>query len=467
MAYDTRAAAGRTHGERMIKLSRLAHRLSTCVLVSCAVGCFEDPEPRGADLDGGIHFGALDAGPTLVQRADGATTLVYENLAPLDILFVVDSSGSMASEQEKLARELTRMVHVLTSGDRYAGREDQVPPGLSEKARRFTPVSSLHVGVVSANMGGIDAPTGTQAAVLACKGLGDDGILQHSTDRAVEGVVAGRQEFQDYAQGDIVIPPSPECQLPLQPAYQSYLTSEDPAAVGLAFRCVARLGVRGCPFEQQLESMWKALAPSTAPKGAPKGLFTFLNGSVGQGDRANQGFLREHAVLAIVHLTDEEDCSVTDEGKVLFSQSNDAVAEYGPLNLRCGLALDRADTLVHDTERYVLGLRSLKPGHPERIVFAAVVGVPAAPIQAGASFDQLLDLPEMQFREEPLKLGFPATACRLMSDGRNNDAYPGRRFIEVAQGLGAQSVVESICAETYGPVLDRVVDKIAPLLGGG
>jgi hypothetical protein len=400
-----------------------------------------------------------------VQLADGATSLVYEPVSMLDILFVVDNSGSMASEQEKLARELTRIVHVLSSGDRYAQREDQVPPGLSDKARRFTPVSSLHIGVVSTNVGGIDQPPGSQPSILSCAGLGDDGKLQHSTEVAVNGVVAGNKEFEGYLNGETVIAPSAECQLPAQPSYQSYLTSDDPAAVGLAFRCVARLGVRGCSFEQPLESMWKALAPSTAPKGAPKELFTFRAGSAGQGDRENQGFLRENAVLAIVHLTDEEDCSITDAGEALFSLSRAVGDQYGPINLRCGLEADNKK-LVQDPQRYVSALRSLKPGHPERVVFAAVVGVPPAAIQAGVSFDELLALPEMQFKEHPQKLGFPTPSCSVLSDGRNNEAYPGRRFVQVAKALGAQSVVESICAETYGPVLDRVIDKIAPQLGG-
>jgi hypothetical protein len=462
----TRGRAGRMQQKGLMKSrSGLASRFSAWVLAACAVACFDEPDPRGPDLDGGVSLGSLDAGQRrYVQLSDGALSLVYEPVTALDILFVVDNSASMASQQEKLARELTRMVHVLTSGDRYAEREDQVPSGLSDKARRFTPVSSLHIGVVSTNMGGMDtAPWGRQTAADSCVGLGDDAKLQHSTENAVRGVVARRQEFDGYLEGETVIAPSPECVLPDQPAYQSYLTSGDPSEVGLAFRCVARLGVRGCPFEQQLEAMWKALAPSTAPKGAPTDLFTFRDRSTGQGDRANEGFLRENAVLAVVHLTDEEDCSITDAGKVLFSLRTEATSKYGPLDLRCALHAEDK-TLVYDTERYVSGLHSLKPGHPERIVFAAVVGVPAGPIAAGASYDDLLALPEMQLREQPLEPGILATSCMLMTDGRNNDAYPGRRFLQLAKSLGAHSVVESICAETYGPVIDQVINKIAPHL---
>ena len=82
------------------------------------------------------------------------------------------------------------------------------------------------------------------------------------------------------------------------------------------------------------------------------------------------------------------------------------------------------------------------------------------------SLEEILELPEMQFGENPLKPGFPRTSCSLLSDGKNNEAFPPRRIVQVAKSLGAQSVVESICAETYGPVLDRVIDKIAPQLGG-
>lgn len=433
-------------------------------LVTCAMGCVEEDWAIERNLDAAIAV-SLDGRVTILRPttpSDAGAEEEDPSVSALDILFVIDNSGSMASEQEKLARELTRMVKVLTSGDRYADREDRVPPGLTEKARRFSPVKSLHVGVVSTNMGGIDSPTGTQPALLACRGRGDDGVLQHSTDVALHGVIARRQEFQSYEEGAVVIPPSPECQLPPQPPYQSYVTSSDPSAVGRAFRCVAQLGVRGCPFEQQLESMWKALAPSTAPLGEDVSLYTFSGGSQGQGQGENRGFLRKNAVLAIVHLSDEDDCSVTDPGKDLFSQSAESNAVHGPLNLRCGRQNPR---LVHDTERYVKGLRALKPGHPERVVFAAVVGVPAAPVAAGKTVDELLALPEMEFGEDPLKPGFPRTACSLMSDGRLNEAYPGRRLLEVAKGLGPQSVVESICAESYGPVLDRMVDKIAPQLG--
>jgi len=395
-------------------------------------------------------------------------------VSDVDLLFMVDNSGSMASEQAKIAKELPRLVQVLTTGDRCAGGNEDTCTldDNKEPKRHFTAVKQLHLGVVSSNMGGIDEPTGSQAAVLACKGLGDDGKLQTSTDVAVDGVVAKRQEFQDYAEGEVVIQPDPDCMIPDQPRYQDYAAADNdkPADIAANFACVARLGVRGCPFEQQLEAVWKALAPSEGD--GPAANYKFLNGSNGQGDGYNKNFLRDDAILAIIEVSDEEDCSITDAGKVLFSQAADATAEYGPLNLRCGKATDRPDyaSLIHPTKRYITGLKSLKPDNEDRILYAAIVGIPTD--TADKSPEEILDLPEMAFRENPLKPGFPATSCTGMTTDpvsgkvRIDEAYPPRRYMEVAAGFGENAVVYSICEDDYAPALDTLIGKIASKLKG-
>src|SRR4051812_47734953 len=61
----------------------------------------------------------------------------------VDLLFVIDNSGSMKEEQAKLAEQLPKLVRILASGDFGDGRP------------KFTPVSSLHLGVVSTNMGAL------------------------------------------------------------------------------------------------------------------------------------------------------------------------------------------------------------------------------------------------------------------------------------------------------------------------
>jgi hypothetical protein len=389
---------------------------------------------------------------------DGSTPA--QAATKLDLLFVIDNSGSMASEQLKLAQELPRLVQVLSSGDRCAGRESDCKlDDNSTPKRHFRAIDDLHLGVVSSNMGGLESPVGSQPAINSCRGLGDDARLQNSVKVAVEGVIAMRQEFQDYARGEVVLAPLPECAIGDLPKYQQYVVgTSDSAEVASRFGCVARLGVRGCPYEQQLEAMWKAVAPSDATGED----YVFLDETRGQGNADNAGFVRDDAVLAVLHVSDEEDCSITDAGKGLLVQTDAADETYGPVNLRCGLHASRTD-LVRTTDRYVRGMLSLKPGHPERVVFGAIVGIPVD--SADRSIDELLALPAMQFGEEPNNPGFPRTSCSSAENqGRVDRAYPPRRFLEVAKGFGSSAVLHSICAASYAPAIDGMVSKIAAAL---
>ena len=443
----------------------LRSRIVAAVVLTCGAGCpgLEESLIRG-DVDGTQRLSESDAGgEPQVLTADGGP--VDQPVSKLDVLFVIDNSGSMASKQARLMREVARMIAIFTSGDKYAGSTRGLPAGLTDKQRLFTPVSSLHVGVVSSNAGGIDNPPSNQVAIRSCGGTGDDGKLQNSTSIAAGGVIANRNEFQGKNAGDVVISNDPSCALPPQPVYQSFVTTDDPGVLAHTLSCVARLGVRGCPFEQPLESMWKALAPSQGVS-ATDPQFKFVNGSLGQGDRENQGFLREDAVLTVVILSDEDDCSVTDAGKVMFAtggpEGAEADAKYGALNLRCGLNASDA-SLVQPISRFVNGLRSLKPGHPERLVVTAIVGVPQEAVRAGLSYPEILALPAMQFHEHAETVGFPATTCSNVD--QTEVAYGGRRYVQLADALGAQAVVESICEDDYGGVVDRMIDKVAPMIG--
>ena len=395
-------------------------------------------------------------GPCTVSAA--ARRVDQSGISKVDLLFVIDNSGSMATEQLKLAAELPRLVQVLTTGDRNAGRAagGQAAPG-----QMFTPVSSLHLGVVSTNMGGIDAPMGDSAGTLSCQGLGDDGKLLQSTEVAAAGVMANSNiEFPGYRQGEAVLPPDPECDaIRMPPRYQVFEAGEEPSSqeVATAFRCVSKLGVRGCSYEQQLEAMWKAVAPSD-------GEADFLDRTRGHGDPkgVNAGFVREDAILAVIHVSDEEDCSIKEAGKELFEQTPAASEKYGPeINLRCGRNAEN-EALIWPVERYIEGLRSLKPDHPDRIVFAAIVGIPER--ANGMPFEQVLNLPEMAFR--PGFAGQPQPSCSNQSSGRREDAYPPRRFLQVAQGFRNDAVVYSICADDFAPALDTLIDRIATKLSG-
>jgi hypothetical protein len=110
----------------------------------------------------------------------------------------------------------------------------------------------------------------------------------------------------------------------------------------------------------------------------------------------NAGFLRDEASLAILLLTDEEDMSVQNPRYVragidpptrpnaLDVYNVNSRAWGSPdLNLRTYLyASCSAQDPTWPIDRYVTtadpsrGLPGLKPGHPERVAFAAITGVP-------------------------------------------------------------------------------------------
>ncbi|MDB4971939.1 MAG: hypothetical protein JWN48_280 [Myxococcaceae bacterium] len=411
-----------------------------------------------------------DLAPLTPCTVSGVSVRVDQaGVSEVDLLFMIDNSGSMASKQKKLADQLPRLLRVLTTGDRCAGSESTCTLDATTTPKRtFSPVKSLHLGVVTSNMGGIDQlPANTNSEGLrSCLGLGDDGVLQNSTAIAVNGVVAASDgEFPNFHKNDSVIDPDPTCaSLGDIGAYQEYQVDGDSdlADVQKKFSCVSRVGVRGCPFEQQLEAPWKALAPSN--KQGPQ--YKFLNGSDAHGDTDNEGFLREDAILAILLVTDEDDCSITDAGKVMFAQTKEAQA-YGLLNLRCGLNSQDA-TLIHDTSRYLEGFQSLKPDNHDHVIFAAITGVPPEAIRANATPEEILALPEMQFTPElgagGVETGIPKISC---ANADNTEvAYPPIRIVQVARDFGKNGVLYSVCEENYAPALDLLIEKIATKLTG-
>jgi hypothetical protein len=134
------------------------------------------------------------------------------------------------------------------------------------------------------------------------------------------------------------------------------------------------LGTGGCGFEQPLASMRKA-----------------LDGSVPQ----NEGFLRDDALLAIVFITDEDDCSAYNTN--MFDPVADAESPLGAYtSFRCfefGVECDgvvdprelgpreschplRDSSYMTDVESYIDFVKSLKSSD-SRILVAGIVGNPA------------------------------------------------------------------------------------------
>jgi hypothetical protein len=399
----------------------------------------------------------------------------------VDLLFLIDNSGSMGEEQKKLAEVLPNLVAALATGNSDGKPK---PPGVKSD---FTPVTSLHIGVVTSDMGINGAPAQNScgnksylpterdtrtSTTRIDQPVGNDGILQTTTDVAVAGIFV-----PPAGGGDVVeeVPGDPGCanvSFPPTQRFVDFMAGGDAVDAARRFGCIAKRGRNGCGLEQQLEAVLKALTP---PDSATK--FTALSPN-GHGNPSkpggpagfNQNFLREDSILAVVVVSDEEDCSSPDASRALFDGTSMTV--NGGINVRCGLPENQG--LLHPVARYIKGLTDLKPAaYRDRLIFAGAVGIPLAPntgakTHSGAApLDALLARPDMQFATRRNMAGTddePVPTC--ISESGAGGAAPGRRYLEVAKAFGDNGVVTSICEDEYQSLLDVLVKKIAAQLTG-
>jgi hypothetical protein len=142
-----------------------------------------------------------------VERYAGTVSLTDR----LDVLFVLDTSGSMVEERQTLVAQMPGAARFLIDG-------------LTRQGDRFDRTTNFHVGVVSADLGG------RAGAADGCSEAGDDARLQ-----AAPACHASR--------GDYVWHRSPY---------------HDPAETAAAMSCIVELPESSCAVSQPLEAGLKA-----------------------------------------------------------------------------------------------------------------------------------------------------------------------------------------------------------------
>ncbi len=399
--------------------------------------------------------------PCLVSGV--ARKVAVTNVDFVDLLFVVDNSGSMRQEQGALRQQFPGLIDTLTMGVKSDGET-------------FPPVKDMHLGVVSTDMGlaGITnnfPGCNTQRHING----GDDGVLQHPGGTGA-GCDAMYPPFLEFVQG-----------------------RDNAEKLATDFGCIANLGTTGCGFEQQLEAGLKALWPKNyvdenaniypPDKNPILFLSTTVEGRYGHGDVSvsqggNAGFLRNDPVrglslIAIIIVSDEEDCSSKDTSHfVSVNDPANPLSRQG-INLRCFYNKQN----LFETERYVKGFQGLRPGNEQLVIYGAIVGVPkelvspearegidfADKVQRDSYYDMILNDPRMM--ERPQNENVPAIAnvapscTRTDQFGEKADAYPPIRMVQVAKDFGENAVVQSICQDDFGPAMDAIIDVIAKQLG--
>ncbi|HSZ81932.1 MAG TPA: hypothetical protein VLA14_06605 [Polyangia bacterium] len=349
-------------------------------------------------------------------RLDDSTYDIYQQSINrrLDVVFMIDDSSSMTPLQNKLTASFPAFMHVL----------EGIPGGLPD----------VHIGVVSSSMG-----AGRNPDVAQCPTGGDRGVFQSR-------------------------PVGATCAAGSLNAGQRYISNVGGVAnytgdIADVFGCIAALGDAGCGFEHQFASVLRALGAD----GQPPPL-------------ENSGFLRDDAALAIILITNEDDCSAPPDS-ALFDSSSQLVSDpLGPLqSYRCnefghlcggrppprtpagptdlsGTCVSAEDGRLLRVADVVASLKKLKPGNPNKVLVAAITG-PPDPYVVDVAAPELADPHPWPFVEHSCTTKEP--------DGSVTYGDPSVRIRQWVSAFGQNGVFESICGDTFQRALTDIASGIA------
>lgn len=259
------------------------------------------------------------------QHGSGGSAGMDSSVAPpiptkLDLLFMIDNSSSMADKQAVLKEAVPDLVNRLVSPHcvDYTTSPPTFVASLSDPAaqcpagsvREFAPIRDIHIGVITSSLGAHGATNVTLASCLTGPGI-DNGELLGSQPR--------------YLSNPAPSPPlDPQGFLNWNP---DTLPGETITAFDTAFaNMVTAAGQDGCGFEAQLESIYRFLADPAPPmsivlqpcSAGSTSQCAFRSGIDQKVLDQRAAFLRPDSLVAVMMLTDENDCSVRDEGQYYY-----------------------------------------------------------------------------------------------------------------------------------------------------
>lgn len=376
-----------------------------CVTAVIATGCRStELVGNNCELAPGVPCDDISAGGSSGSGGDANDSL--------DLLFVVDNTPGMASTQAALVEALPEMMRTLVTGD--VGADNRM---------EFAPVRDIHFAVVSTDMGlpGVDGVS--DCGNDTGRPLGDDGVFLSTSSNLV---VLGKPCSD---------PPSLVEYSAFDPLHSMNTLLQDSA-------CLMPLGDLGCrhamPLEAALKALWNMQGTDV----------TFFNG-IGHGIATQPGFLRPNALLAIIVVTQRDDCSSLDFEHLL---ADDDLAPGDPRrdfarDARCVML---ADAHLHQVPRYKDGFGALKGGALDRVFLGVIAGVPSdlASLLSTAVTDSALAVAYEDVVYDARMLvelddASPVDARTLRRSCGN--AVPPRRLIDLAQLMGTQAAVASIC----------------------
>ncbi len=406
-------------------------------------------DPSG-DTTGGASDTSIDPGPPPVGPA------------AIDILFVLDNSGSMGEEQGALAASIDSMVTAL---EQVGGVSYRIGVTTTDDGNSWCYSTSPEAGALELSscrqrtgefvFNGVEPIDATELACTNVCALEEIPLLATTTH--VDGTPSIRPWIEVGPGG----------------------TNLDGVGVGDALRCSMPQGLAGCGFESPLESAKKAILRSNDP-----------------GD-AQFGFIRPDAHLAIVIVTDETDCSSEAPWSVFADAShggNPEVFWSDPLSSsptsavcwRAGVECTGGPGTYeecHAANRNLSGefgvpdeAAVLKPLDEYRTFFAELLADKRATADASVFMFGVVGVPP-GYPANPLVFADSSDPSAQSDFGIGfgcssefGNAVPSvreRELIESFHFEGMTSTVYSICQPPLADVYSRMIGQLAPFLGGG
>ena len=254
-----------------------SHLITLLILsTTAALGC--DPEIDLGDIPGETEGGsgsASDTGQTSDTTDTASTTTSGDpsgtsgtppkgDVEGIDVLFVLDNSGSMGVAQRRLQESADAIVTALDA------------TGLDYRIGATT-TDNGNYWCQGANVG--QPHEGHLIAPVSCRTHAGDFYFSGDDTNAYDEACAEQCSLEE---------------LSLAPGAPPWLSSDTLAGTSMAeaLACSLPMGINGCGFEQPLEAMYLATTWSEA-LGA-----------------LESGFIRPNAHLVVIFVTDEVDCSL-------------------------------------------------------------------------------------------------------------------------------------------------------------
>jgi len=375
----------------------------------------------------------------------------------VDLLFVIDNSGSMADEQALLAKNIVSLVNVLEAAD-----------------------ANYRIGVTTTDSGNPRCPS----AIYTPEG--GNLVLSSCLDRVDQNEFKFGEDDFSYACSDLCT--KRDADLTVWGTSTAYDPNEQPrkwvertegqSNIGgvesnvEALQCYLPQGVAGCGFESHLESMYLALAKATD-----------------MSSENNYGFLRETAQLAVVFLSDETDCSYNPGTKEIFTTNKvfwndpDDPAPTSAMCWRAGVECtgagpvysechaqdygikgspvdDPSQAALHPVSKYIDFVKQIEDSKQNldenlRVKVSLITGVPVG------YEDFVAEIPYEDATDPTLQANFGIGPGCVLDSATAVPPVREREFAEAFNVDNQHRNLYSICQPDYSAALAAIAEEIA------